>query len=127
MALDRRSRLHQLESESILVMREVAAQFARPVLLSSGGKDSILMVHLASRAFWPVRIPFPLVPIDTGHSFPETLECRDRLADAMGPELRVGSVQKSIDPGRVEEEAGLNPSRNRLQAGSVSPPAGKKT
>jgi sulfate adenylyltransferase subunit 2 len=107
--------LEQLESESVFVMREVAAQFERPILLFSGGKDSILMVHLARKAFHPARIPFLLVHIDTGHNFPETLEFRDRLVDGIGCELHVGLVQDSIDAGRVKEETGPNPSRNRLQ------------
>ncbi len=115
MALDRRSHLHQLESESIVLMREVAAQFERPILLFSGGKDSILMVRLAEKAFWPARIPFLLVHIDTGHNFPETLEYRDRLVERLGVELHVGSVQASIDSGKVKEEEGPNRSRNRLQ------------
>jgi len=113
--LDRRSHIHALESESVFVMREVAAQFERPVLLFSGGKDSIVMVHLAAKAFAPARIPFPLVHIDTGHNFPETLEYRDWLAAKHGVTLHVGSVQASIDAGRVQEEPGPNPSRNRLQ------------
>ncbi|MFG0328390.1 MAG: sulfate adenylyltransferase subunit CysD [Phycisphaerales bacterium] len=96
-------------------MREVAAQFERPVLLFSGGKDSILMVHLARKAFHPARIPFLLVHIDTGHNFPETLEFRDRLVADSGAKLHVGSVQASIDAGRVKEEDGPNPSRNGLQ------------
>ncbi|MDH5759758.1 MAG: sulfate adenylyltransferase subunit 2 [Gemmatimonadota bacterium] len=107
--------LRHLESESIFVMREVAAQFERPVLLFSGGKDSILMVHLARKAFAPARVPFALVHIDTGHNFPETLEFRDRLVAEVGATLHVGSVQASIDAGRVHEEAGPNPSRNGLQ------------
>jgi sulfate adenylyltransferase subunit 2 len=107
--------LRQLESESIFVMREVAAQFERPVLLFSGGKDSILMVHLARKAFWPGRVPFPLVHIDTGHNFPETIAFRDRLVEETSAQLRVGSVQASIDAGRVKEEEGPNPSRNGLQ------------
>lgn len=107
--------VHQLESESIFLMREVAAQFERPVLLFSGGKDSILMVHLARKAFAPARIPFTLVHIDTGHNFPETLEFRDRLVDETGSTLHVGLVQDSIDSGRVKEEEGPNPSRNGLQ------------
>jgi sulfate adenylyltransferase subunit 2 len=107
--------LRQLESESIFVMREVAAQFERPVLLFSGGKDSILMVHLARKAFAPARIPFTLVHIDTGHNFPETLEFRDRLVTEVAAKLHVGSVQASIDAGRVKEEVGPNPSRNALQ------------
>jgi len=109
------SHVGQLESESIFVMREVAAQFERPILLFSGGKDSILMVHLARKAFAPARIPFTLVHIDTGHNFSETLEFRDRLVDDVGAKLHVGSVQVSIDAGRVREEEGPNPSRNALQ------------
>ena len=96
-------------------MREVAAQFERPVLLFSGGKDSILMVHLALKAFAPARIPFTLVHIDTGHNFPETIDFRDRLVRRVGAKLHVGSVQASIDSGRQKEEEGPNPSRNRLQ------------
>jgi sulfate adenylyltransferase subunit 2 len=96
-------------------MREVAAQFERPVLLFSGGKDSILMVHLARKAFAPGRIPFTLVHIDTGHNFSETLEFRDRLVAMVDTKLHVGSVQASIDAGRVKEEEGPNPSRNSLQ------------
>jgi sulfate adenylyltransferase subunit 2 len=96
-------------------MREVAAQFERPVLLFSGGKDSILMVHLARKAFAPGRMPFPLVHIDTGHNFPETLAFRDRLVERVRAHLHVGSVQTSIDAGRVREEDGPNPSRNGLQ------------
>ncbi len=115
MTVPQRSHVHQLESESIFVMREVAAQFERPVLLFSGGKDSILMVHLARKAFAPARIPFTLVHIDTGHNFPETLEFRDRLVADTGVSLHVGSVQASIDAGRVKEEKGPNPSRNKLQ------------
>lgn len=115
MPLDRRSHLHQLEAESVFVMREVAAQFERPVLLFSGGKDSIVMVHLAVKAFAPARFPFPLVHIDTGHNFPETLHFRDRLVERVGVTLHVGSVQASIDTGRVQEEGGPNPSRNALQ------------
>lgn len=110
-----RSHVHQLESESIFVMREVAAQFERPVLLFSGGKDSILMVHLARKAFAPARIPFTLVHIDTGHNFPETLAFRDRLVAEVDASIHVGSVQASIDAGRVKEEEGPNPSRNGLQ------------
>ncbi len=104
-----------LESESVFILREVAAQFERPVLLFSGGKDSILMVHLARKAFAPGKIPFPLVHIDTGHNFPETLDYRDALVREVGVRLHVGSVQASIDEGRVKEETGPNPSRNALQ------------
>ncbi len=111
----RRSHLDQLESEGLFIMRETAAQFERPVLLFSGGKDSIVMVHLARKAFWPAPIPFPLLHIDTGHNFPETLEFRDALVDEVGAELRVAYVQESIEKGRVKEESGENPSRNALQ------------
>jgi sulfate adenylyltransferase subunit 2 len=111
----RRGHLAQLESEAIFVMREVAAQFERPVLLFSGGKDSIVMVHLARKAFHPATYPFPLLHIDTGHNFPETLEFRDRLARESGGELLVRRVQDSIDQGRAREEPGPNPSRNSLQ------------
>jgi sulfate adenylyltransferase subunit 2 len=111
----RKSHLDQLESEAIHVMREVAAQFERPALLFSGGKDSIVMVHLARKAFWPGRFPFPLLHIDTGHNFPETLEFRDWLAREANAELIVRYVQDSIDQGRVQEETGPDASRNALQ------------
>ena len=111
----RRGHLAQLESEAIYVMREVAAQFERPALLFSGGKDSIVMVHLARKAFWPGKFPFPLLHIDTGHNFAETIEFRDRLVDELGCELIVRYVQDSIDQGRCQEEPGPNPSRNALQ------------
>jgi len=111
----RKGHLAHLESEAIFVMREVAAQFERPVLLFSGGKDSIVMVHLARKAFHPASYPFPLLHIDTGHNFPETLEFRDRLARESGGELIVRYVQDSIDSGRAVEEDGPNPSRNSLQ------------
>jgi sulfate adenylyltransferase subunit 2 len=107
--------LRELESESIYVMREVAAQFERPALLFSGGKDSIVMVHLAKKAFWPARIPFPLMHIDTGHNFIETIIFRDELVKKLGVELIVGLVQESIDTGRVVEETGYDASRNLLQ------------
>ena len=107
--------LRELESESIFVMREVAAQFERPALLFSGGKDSIVMVHLARKAFWPAKIPFPLTHIDTGHNFIETMIFRDELVEKLGAELIVGSVQESIDNGRVTEETGFDASRNLLQ------------
>jgi sulfate adenylyltransferase subunit 2 len=110
-----RSHLKQLEAEAIYVMREVAAQFERPVLLFSGGKDSIVMSHLARKAFWPGRAPFPLLHIDTGHNFPETLEFRDRLVEKLNLQLLVRYVQDSIDQGRVAEEKGPNTSRNTLQ------------
>ena len=111
----RRSHLEQLESEAIYVMREAAAQFERPVLLFSGGKDSIVMVHLARKAFWPGRFPFPLLHIDTGHNFPETIAFRDWLVAEIGCDLIVRHVQDSIDRGRCQEEPGPNPSRNALQ------------
>ncbi len=107
--------LRELESESMFVMREVAAQFERPALLFSGGKDSIVMVHLAKKAFWPAKIPFPLLHIDTGHNFVETIVFRDELVAKLGVELIVGSVQESIDNGRVVEETGFDASRNLLQ------------
>jgi len=107
--------LQQLESEAIFIMREVASQFENPVLLFSGGKDSIVMVRLAQKAFWPAKIPFPLMHIDTGHNFPETIEFRDRLVEEVGAKLVVRTVQESIDKGRAVEEKGPNPSRNGLQ------------
>lgn len=96
-------------------MREVAAQFERPVLLFSGGKDSIVMVHLARKAFFPSKIPFPLMHVDTGHNFSETIQFRDKLVEELGVELIVGSVQESIEKGRVKEETGPDASRNALQ------------
>ena len=107
--------LKQLESEAIFIMREVASQFERPVLLFSGGKDSIVMVRLAQKAFWPAKLPFPLMHIDTGHNFPETIEFRDHLVDSLGAKLIVKYVQDSIDQGKAVEEKGPNPSRNGLQ------------
>ena len=107
--------LRELESEAIFVIREVAAQFEKPALLFSGGKDSILMTHLAKKAFYPARIPFPLIHIDTGHNFPETIEFRDNLVKDLGVTLIVGSVQEAIDKGMVKEETGINASRNSLQ------------
>ncbi len=109
------SQLDILEAESIHVMREVAAEFERPVLLFSGGKDSIVMLALAERAFWPARIPFPVMHVDTGHNFAEVLEFRDRRVAEVGARLIVASVQESIDAGRVTEETGRWASRNRLQ------------
>jgi sulfate adenylyltransferase subunit 2 len=109
------SQLEVLEAESIHVMREVAAEFERPVLLFSGGKDSIVMLALAERAFWPARIPFPVMHVDTGHNFPEVIEYRDRRVAEAGVKLVVASVQDSIDAGRVAEETGRRASRNRLQ------------
>lgn len=107
--------LAQLEHEAIFVMREVAAQFERPALLFSGGKDSIVMVRLAQKAFAPAKFPFPLVHIDTGHNFPETIEFRDWLVKDVGARLVVRYVADSIKAGRAQEEKGPNPSRNSLQ------------
>jgi sulfate adenylyltransferase subunit 2 len=107
--------LRELESESMFVMREVAAKFEKPALLFSGGKDSIIMTHLARKAFYPARIPFPLVHVDTGHNFPETIAYRDWLVKEIGAELIVGSVQEAIDRGEAVEEKGYNASRNALQ------------
>lgn len=107
--------LRELESESIFVIREVAAQFDNPVLMFSGGKDSILMTYLAQKAFYPARIPFPLLHIDTGHNFDETITFRDQLMEKIGAKLIVGSVQDAIDKGLVVEEKGFNASRNGLQ------------
>jgi sulfate adenylyltransferase subunit 2 len=107
--------LEQLESESIFIMREVVSQFERPALLFSGGKDSIVMLQLAVKAFWPARLPFPLLHIDTGHNFPETIRYRDELAEKIGAKLVVGYVQDSIDKGRATEETGYYASRNVLQ------------
>lgn len=107
--------LQELESEAIYVIREVAAQFDRPAILFSGGKDSIVVTHLARKAFWPAKIPMPLVHIDTGHNFPETIEFRDQLVSELGIQLIVGSVQEAIDKGRAIEEQGINASRNELQ------------
>ncbi|MEJ5264148.1 MAG: sulfate adenylyltransferase subunit CysD [Bacteroidales bacterium] len=107
--------LRELESEAIYVIREVAAQFERPTLLFSGGKDSIVMFHIARKAFWPAKVPFPLLHIDTGHNFPETLEFRDRLMEKTGSTCIVRYVQDTIDAGKVVEEKGPNASRNVLQ------------
>ena len=107
--------LQELESESMYVLREVAAQFERPCILFSGGKDSIVVTYLAYKAFYPAKIPFPLLHIDTGHNFKETLEYRDQLVKDMGLDLIVGSIQESIDKGRVKEETGYYASRNKLQ------------
>jgi sulfate adenylyltransferase subunit 2 len=115
----RRSALEQLESEAIFVMREVAAQFERPALLFSGGKDSIVMVHLAQKAFYPAPFPFPLLHIDTGHNFQEALDFRDGLVRRTGAELLVAKVQDSIDKGRVVEETGPHASRNALQTATL--------
>ncbi len=110
-----RTHLQELESEAIHVMREVAAELARPVLLFSGGKDSIVLLRLAEKAFRPGRFPFPLMHVDTGHNFPEVIEFRDRRAAELGERLIVACVQDSIDNGRVAEETGPRASRNRLQ------------
>lgn len=109
------SHLDQLEAEAIFILRETAAQFENPALLFSGGKDSIVMAHLAAKAFWPARLPFPLVHVDTGHNFPETMSYRDDFVAKLNARLVVGSVQDSIDKGRVIEEKGANASRNRAQ------------
>jgi sulfate adenylyltransferase subunit 2 len=109
------SHIEALEAESIHIFREVAAEFERPVLLFSGGKDSLVLLRLAEKAFRPGRFPFPIMHVDTGHNFPEVLEFRDRLIDQIGERLIVASVQDSIDKGRVAEETGPRASRNRLQ------------
>lgn len=107
--------LDELESEAIFILREVWAQFQNPVILFSGGKDSTVVAHLARKTFYPGKIPFPLLHVDTGHNFPETISFRDDLVEELGVDLLVGSVQKSIDNGRVAEEKGKNASRNALQ------------
>src|SRR5207248_741295 len=109
------SHLETLEAEAIHIFREVAAEFERPVLLFSGGKDSIVLLRLAEKAFRPARFPFPIMHVDTGHNFPEVIEFRDRLISQLGERLIVASVQESIDSGRVVEETGPRASRNRLQ------------
>jgi sulfate adenylyltransferase subunit 2 len=111
--------LQELESEAIYVIREVVAQFDRPAILFSGGKDSIVVTHLAQKAFWPAKIPMPLIHIDTGHNFPETMEFRDLLVEKLGVQLIVGSVQDAINKGRAVEESGINASRNELQIVSL--------
>ena len=111
--------LTQLESEAIFILRETAAQFERPALLFSGGKDSIVMAHLARKAFYPARLPFPLLHVDTGHNFQETLDYRDQYVDELRAELVVAYVQDSIDQGRVQEEKGPFASRNVLQTVSL--------
>ncbi len=115
----RLSQLDVLEAESIHIMREVAAEFERPVLLFSGGKDSIVMLALAERAFWPAKIPFPVMHVDTGHNFAEVIDYRDRRVAEVGARLVVASVQDAIDAGRVVEETGRFASRNRLQTTSL--------
>ncbi|MEA2295823.1 MAG: sulfate adenylyltransferase subunit 2, partial [Solirubrobacteraceae bacterium] len=109
------SHLEVLEAEAIHIIREVAAELERPVLLFSGGKDSIVLLRLAEKAFRPGPIPFPVMHIDTGHNFPEVIEFRDKRVAELGVKLVVASVQDSIDAGRVAEEAGPRASRNRLQ------------
>jgi sulfate adenylyltransferase subunit 2 len=111
----RLTHLKEIEAEAIYIVREVAAQFEKPVLLFSGGKDSIVLTHLAYKAFYPAKIPFPLLHIDTGHNFAETIEYRDDMVEQLGVTLVVGSVQESIDRGRVKEETGYYASRNKLQ------------
>ena len=107
--------LKELESEAIYVIREVASQFENPVLLFSGGKDSIVCAHLAKKAFFPAKIPFSLMHVDTGHNFTETIEFRDKFVKELGVNLIVASVQDSIDQGKVAEEKGYSASRNGLQ------------
>jgi sulfate adenylyltransferase subunit 2 len=107
--------LDELESEAMYILREVWAQFDNPVIMFSGGKDSILVTHLAKKAFYPAKIPFPLMHVDTGHNFPEALKFRDDLVEKLGVQLIVGSVQESIDKGRVAEEKGKTATRNKLQ------------
>src|ERR1700757_3369084 len=109
------SHLRALEAEAVHIFREVAAGFERPVLLFSGGKDSVVMLHVAAKAFWPASLPFPVMHVDTGHNLPEVIEYRDRTVERMGARLVVASVQDDIDAGRVVEEAGPRASRNRLQ------------
>ena len=109
------SYIKQLEAESIFLIREAVAQFENPVLLFSGGKDSIVLTHLARKAFWPAKFPFPMLHVDTGHNFNETIEFRDYLAQKIGARLIIRTVQDSIDQGLAQEEKGPNPSRNGLQ------------
>jgi sulfate adenylyltransferase subunit 2 len=113
------SHLRALESESIHIIREAVAESERPVLLFSGGKDSAVVLRLAIKAFWPARLPFPVMHVDTGHNFDEVIEFRDRLIDEIGAQLIVASVQEAIDQGRVVEETGFRASRNRLQTESL--------
>lgn len=115
----RLTHLKELESESIYILREVAAQFEHPALLFSGGKDSIVCFHLARKAFFPAKAPFPLLHVDTGHNFSETITFRDKLVAQYGAQLLLGSVQKSIDEGKVQEETGYYASRNKLQIATL--------
>jgi len=108
--------LDELESEAIFIMRETAAQFRKPVLMFSGGKDSITMVHLARKAFYPAKMPFSLLHVDTGHNFDETIQFRDQLVEKYDLDLVIGSVQKSIDEGKAKEETGPTASRNWMQS-----------
>lgn len=119
MVIDKSHHLAHLESESIHIIREAVAESERPVLLFSGGKDSAVVLHLAVKAFWPARIPFPVMHVDTGHNFPEVLEFRDRTIEELEAQLIVASVQEAIDQGRVVEETGPRASRNRLQTESL--------
>ncbi len=107
--------LDALEAEAMFIMREVAAEFERPALLFSGGKDSIVLLRIAEKAFWPAKFPFPVVHVDTGHNFPEVVEFRDRRAAELGARLVVASIQDAIDAGQLTEERGARASRNRLQ------------
>src|SRR5437660_9961052 len=116
------SHLRTLESEGIHIMREVAAELRHPVLLFSGGKDSIVLLRLAEKAFRPARFPFPIMHVDTGHNFPEVIEFRDNLIAEIGERLIVANVQDSIDSGRVVEETGPRASRNRLQTTTLLDP-----
>jgi sulfate adenylyltransferase subunit 2 len=111
--------LGELEAEAVHIFREVAATFERPVLLFSGGKDSVVMLHVAAKAFWPAPVPFPVMHVDTGHNFPEVIEFRDRAVARHGVRLVVASVQAEIDAGRVTEETGPRASRNRLQTSAL--------
>ncbi len=115
MATYQLSHLRALEAEAIDIFRELAAERERPVLLFSGGKDSIVLLHLAKKAFRPARFPFPIMHVDTGHNFPEAIEFRDRTVEELGERLIVASVQKAIDEGKLVEETGPRASRNRLQ------------
>src|SRR3954447_12635191 len=108
--------LRALESEAIHVMREVAAELERAVLLFSGGKDSAVLMHLAEKAFWPGRLPFPVMHVDTGHNFPEVISYRDEVVDRTGARLIIASVQEAIDSGLVADQTGPRASRNRLQS-----------